>query len=284
MNNSSKSILLSLTAVVMWASLASFGINLVHIPPFFTLAVAFLIGSIPCWLNPKAMFPDLKTFVVGSLGYFGYHFFLFMAFRFAPAIEANLINYMWPILLVMISPIFFKDAKLKWYHFLGAFLALIGCYVLVMGKGAELDFNYIKGYLLASGAAILWPLYTIFKMKSRPTSIHAIGGFCFGSSILCFATHLMIERSVGLQGTDFLNLIIMGLGPVGLAFYAWDMASKLGDTRVMGAISYLTPVLSTLGLILFAGQTMDKSTTIAMVLILCGASAGILDLRSKSSH
>lgn len=223
------------------------------------------------------MFPQWKTLLLGVAGYFGYHFFLFFAFRFAPAIEANLINYLWPVIMVMLTPIFFRDQKLKSYHFFGAILAAFGSFLLVSGKGLDMDLANTKGYLLALMAAITWPLYSIGKKKLPETSVWAIGSFGFISGLLCLLTHKLYEPKVVLQTRDAILLLFMGIGPFGIAFYCWDMALKKGDSKMMGALAYISPVLSTLGLILFADQTLNFSTLMAMILIISGASAGLLD-------
>lgn len=277
MNQKTQSLVLGLITILCWGSLATLGNLLIHLPPFYVLGVVFLIGSLPAWFRPKEMFPSLKVTAWGVAGYFGYHFFLFYAFRFAPAIEANLINYLWPVIMVILSPVFFPDLKLKTYHIVGAILAVVGSVFLVFGKGGELKSEYLLGYLLALGAAFTWPVYSIGKKKMRQTSVMAVGGFCFLAGFLCFITHALLEPHVVLQGHDVWKLVLMGLGPFGLAFYSWDYALRIGDSRVMGALAYLTPVISTLGLILFAGKPLIFTTGIAMVLIIGGASVGLLD-------
>lgn len=271
------SLILGIITIICWGSLATFGNLLIHLPPFYVLGVTFLIGSIPAFFRFREMFPHWKILLIGVMGYFGYHFFLFYAFRFAPAIEANLINYLWPVIMVILTPVFFPEQKLRIYHFIGAALSIIGSVFLVAGKGGELKSENIIGYLLAFGAALTWPLYSIGKKKLPSTSVWAIGSFCFISGILCFITHALIEPRVVLQAHDAWMLFFMGIGPFGIAFYCWDVALRLGDARVMGALAYLTPVLSTLGLIFFAGQEVVTTTFIAMILIIGGASAGLLD-------
>ncbi len=283
MNQKNRSLILGLITIFCWGSLATFGNLLIHLPPFYILGVVFILGSVPAWFKPKEMFADWKTTSWGVMGYFGYHFFLFYAFRFAPAIEANLINYLWPVIMVFLSAAVFKDQRLRSYHILGGCLSVIGSVVLVFGKGINLEWKNSLGYILAFLAALTWPIYSIGKKKMKATSVWAIGGFCFLSGILCFMTHFWLEPRVVLQSHDAFKLLLMGLGPFGVAFYLWDMALKQGDPKVMGALAYLTPVLSTLGLIFFAGQEMSQSTFLAMVLIISGACTGILDfLPSKS--
>lgn len=277
MKQSTQSLLLGLLAILCWGSLATLGNLLIHLPPFYVLGVTFILGSMPSWIKPRELFVDWKISAWGVFGYFAYHFFLFYSFRFAPAVEANLINYLWPMIMVLLTPVFFKAMKLKLYHFVGAALAAIGCAVLVSGKGADLKLEYIQGYMLAFLAALTWPLYSIVKKKMRPTSLYSVGGFCLGAGIFSLITHALIEPHVVLQMHDAWILLLMGVGPFGIAFYAWDMAMSKGDTRVIGALSYLTPVLSTLGLVLFAGQSLNFSSSVAMVLIIGGASSGLLD-------
>lgn len=277
MKQSTQSLLLGLLAIVCWGSLATLGNLLLHLPPFYVLGVTFILGSLPAWIKPKQLFTDWRVSLWGIFGYFSYHFFLFYSFRFAPAVEANLINYLWPMLMVLFTPVFFRGTKLKFYHFLGAALAAAGCAVLVAGKGADLKIENIKGYMLAFLAAIMWPLYSIVKKKMKPTSLFSVGGFCLGAGVFSLITHALIEPRVVLQMHDAWMLLLMGVGPFGIAFYAWDKALSTGDTRIIGALSYLTPVLSTLGLVLFAGQSLNFTSSVAMVLIIGGASSGLLD-------
>jgi drug/metabolite transporter (DMT)-like permease len=157
-------------------------------------------------------------------------------------------------------------------------LAFLGCGLLVLGGERESIAEKVwLGYLLAFGAALTWPLYTLIKKKLPPTSPPAIGGFCFGAGLLCFMTHAFIEPRVVLQGRDALYIVIMGLGPFGLSFYCWDYAGRVGRTKILGALAYLTPVISTLGLVIFADKILTIKSSLAMVLIIGGASIGLLD-------
>jgi drug/metabolite transporter (DMT)-like permease len=228
------------------------------------------------------MFPSMKLLFFGTAGYFGYHFFLFYAFRFAPAVEANLINYLWPVLMVMMAPLFERNTQLRWYHFTGAFLSIIGCLFLVSGAPAESTTGEeAKGYVLALLAALTWPVYSLGRKKFPATSVWSIGGFCLSTGILCLITHALIEPKVVVTFSEGWKLVCMGLGPFGLAFYFWDTATREGDARVLGALAYLTPVISTLGLVFFAGKNFTWSSFLAMFLITGGACLGLLDFRVR---
>lgn len=223
------------------------------------------------------MFPSWKITAWGVFGFFGYHFCLFYSFRYAPAVEVNLINYLWPVILVLITPFAFPQRHLKNYHYVGAFFAFCG-FLLMVGKGTdEIANNSFKGHLLAFTAALIWPIYSIGKLKMPTAPIWSIGGFCFITGLLCLGVHLYLGPKVSLTEEEIIILICMGLGPFGIAFYTWDLALKLGDVRVVGALSYLTPVLSTFGLVIFADQVIDQVTFWALVLIILGAGSSVLD-------
>jgi drug/metabolite transporter (DMT)-like permease len=281
MNQKTFGVILGLLTILLWGSLATFGSLLIHLPPFYILGVTFLIASLPGMFKPREFFPPFKVLLWGVFGLFGYHFCLFYSFRFAPAIEANLINYLWPVLLVLFTPIAFPNQSLRSYHIAGAVLSVLGCVLLIHSKGGDLSLENIFGYLLALAAALIWPIYSLGKLKLPHTSVWSIGSFCLVTSLLCFITHSMIEPRVVLQFHDAWKLVLMGIGPFGIAFYCWDLALRKGDAKVIGALAYLTPVISTLGLVFFGGQSLSSSVLLAMVLIICGASTGLLDFWGK---
>lgn len=277
MSEKSQSLILGMITIICWGSIATFGNLLIHLPPFYVLGMSFFFGAIPALFKPRELFPSWKVSIWGISGYFGYHFFLFYSFRFAPAIEANLINYLWPVIMVILTPVFFKNERLRSYHIIGAAFSVVGSVIMMMGKNDEMSFDSMKGYLLALGAALTWPIYTIGKKAMGPISIWAVGGFCLGSSVLCFITHAVIEPRVVLQGHDAWMLFVMGVGPFGVAFYFWDMALRKGDPKTIGALAYLTPVISTVNLVIFGNQNLSSTTLVAMLLIIGGASTGLLD-------
>jgi drug/metabolite transporter (DMT)-like permease len=160
---------------------------------------------------------------------------------------------------------------------MGALLSILGSIFIVMGKDVSFQSENLFGYLLAFGAALIWPIYSIGKKKMPETSTWAVGSFCFFSGLLSFLTHFLLEPRVHLEWYDAWKILVMGLGPFGIAFYTWDLALKWGDPKVVGALAYLTPVISTLGLVLFTGQELTSTTLTAMILIIVGASTGLLD-------
>jgi drug/metabolite transporter (DMT)-like permease len=101
-----------------------------------------------------------------------------------------------------------------------------------------------------------------------------VGSYAFVSGIVAIALHFFFEGPVDLGATDLLLLVIMGLGPLGGAFYLWDYALKHGNPQRAGIISFATPVLSTTLLLLVSGQALTLEILLAAGLIVLAAVIG----------
>jgi drug/metabolite transporter (DMT)-like permease len=278
------SIVLALAAIAVWSSLALLNSRVNAIPPFLAVGVALCVGALVGLFKVREWRVPLKTFAVGVGGIFGYHALLFAAFKLAPAVEVNLINYLWPLLIVTLSPIFLRGFRLGPRHVVGALLGFSGALLIVSGGSLRPDAANLPGYLLAAAAALAWACYSLLTKRLPPFPTGAVGGFCLASGLLSLALYFLecmspsAAPTVSLAGLDWLFLVLLGLGPMGGAFYAWDAALKRGDPRVIGALSYLTPLLSTLNLVMLGGKKLSPAAGAAMSLIVAGAVVGSLDL------
>jgi len=273
---------LALFTISLWSFLALLASRLRGVPPFLLVGIALCIGGLIGLPKIKEWRVPWCTLVVGIYGLFGYHFLLFTAFKYAPAVEANLINYLWPLLIVLLSPVILPEHRLRPHHLLGAFVGLAGAGLIVTGGKFNLDFANLKGYLLAGGAAFVWASYSLFTKRVSPFPTSAVAAFCFYSGLLSLGVYTLTTGSltgfVKIPGRDWLSLILLGIGPMGLAFFTWDAALKRGDPRIIGSLTYLTPLLSTLNLVVWGGGSFTWVSLVAMVLILSGAVIGAWDL------
>ena len=121
--------IIGFSAVLMWSLLALLTAASGSVPPFQLTAMAFAIGGLLglIWLAGRGGWRDLRqpaaAWVLGVGGLFGYHFFYFTALRSAPPIDASLIAYLWPLLIVVLSA-FLPGERLRWFHLAGAALGL----------------------------------------------------------------------------------------------------------------------------------------------------------------
>ena len=271
--------LFALGAIVLWASLASLATLLSNIPPFLLTGIGLIIGSLislplsgfklSSWKVPS------RTLMVGIYGLFGYHFMLFIALQTAPAVEANLVNYLWPLLIVVLTPLFTRSLKLRARHLVAALAGFTGAAVAIYSSaGGQSPSGFSFGYVFALAAAIIWATYSLATTRLPKFSTAAIGLFALVSGVLALLAHLVFESPVVLTVSDWWLLLLLGIGPLGGAFYFWDAALKIGDPRRIGLLAFLTPLLSTTMLLLVQGRALSIELLIATVLIVGGALLG----------
>ncbi len=266
-------------AILLWSSLALIGSKLAHLPPLLTTGIALCIGGCLGLVRLREWRVPVSTLLIGIAGIFGYHAMLFTAFRLAPIVEANLLNYLWPLLIVLLSPAVLPGFGLKANHVAGAALGLAGAALVVTGGTIHPDLSALPGYLLAAAAALTWALYSLLSKRLPPFGTGAVGLFCLSGGLLALTAALVQPGSAGFSAVriaDLPLLVLLGLGPMGGAFYLWDAALKRGDPRVIGSLSYLTPLLSTLGLVVAGGKPLGIVAALAMALIVAGAVIGSL--------
>ena len=269
--------LYALGAIALWASLASLGVSLTHVPPFLLTGIALVIGSVPAWplvlRDPSQWRIPPRTLALGVYGLFAYHFLLFIALRNAPPVEANLVNYLWPLFIVVLAPVVLPGVALRLPHVLAALLGFGGAAMAIAG-GRELSGTLAWGYLPALAAAFIWATYSLLTKRVAAFPTTAIGLFGLVSGLLSLLCHVLLEPAVTLHARDWALLAVLGLGPLGASFYLWDKALKLGDPRHIGILSYLTPLASTALLMTVTGRPLSWSITLAAVLIIGAAVMG----------
>ena len=270
--------LYALGAIALWASLASLGVSLTHVPPFLLTGNALVIGSVPAWplvlRDPSQWHIPPRTLALGVYGLFAYHFLLFIALRNAPPVEANLVNYLWPLFIVVLAPVVLPGVALRLPHVLAALLGFGGAAMAIAG-GREISGTLAWGYLPALAAAFIWATYSLLTKRVAAFPTTAIGLFGLVSGLLSLLCHVLMEPAVILQARDWALLAVLGLGPLGASFYLWDKALKLGDPRHIGILSYLTPLASTTLLVLVSGRDFSASLALATAMIICAAVLGM---------
>jgi drug/metabolite transporter (DMT)-like permease len=270
--------LIGFSAVAMWALLALLTDASGDVPPFLLSALTFAIGTCVGLAARLISRPaqqakvPWQVWLLGVAGLFGYHFFYFTALRNAPAVEASLIAYLWPLLIVLGSALM-PGETLRWNHVVGALLGLAGMILIVTkGGGVAFDSRYVFGYAMAGVCAFVWSAYSLSMRRFAKVPTTVVTWFCAATSALSLACHLALEQTVLPQGAgQWLAVVGLGLMPVGAAFYAWDHGIKHGNIQVLGAASYAGPLLSTLVLIATGFAEPSLSTLAACLLITAGA-------------
>ncbi|MFG1461516.1 EamA family transporter [Xanthobacter sp. DSM 24535] len=268
---------IGLVAIALWSTLALSTAATGAVPPFLltslTFAVGGLVGLLAALRGPGlgVLRLPLAAWIHGVGGLFGYHFAYFTALKLAPPAEAGLIAYLWPLLIVLLST---TPGGLRRGHLLGALMGLCGTIVLLAGKGGFSGFEarYLPGYLAALACAFIWAIYSVTARRFPDVPTQAVSGFCLATALLAALCHLALEETIWPVGAvQWAAVISLGLGPVGLAFYAWDIGMKRGDVKFLGVASYAAPVLSTMLLVGFGFAPLHWTLGLACALIVGGA-------------
>lgn len=269
--------LIGLTAIVMWSLLSVLTVITGLIPAFQLAAMTFGIGGLAgvcSWIvrpgAARALRQPLVAWAVGVGGLFGYHALYFLALRLAPPAEAGLLNYLWPLLIVLFASLL-PNERLAPHHIIGALLGLVGTVLLFAGNtGTQYNAAQIPGFVAAFVAAFVWAGYSVLSRRLKAVPTDAVVGFCLATALLAALVHLGVEFTIWPgTPTQWLAIVVLGIGPVGAAFYAWDIGMKRGDIRVLGAASYATPLLST-GFLIAAGYAQATATIVLAALLIAG--------------
>ncbi len=271
--------LIGATSILSWSFLALFTAASGQVPPFQLSAMAFAVGAlvgITNWIKKPQAIRQLRqpavVWMLGIGGLFGYHFFYFTSLRNAPPVDAGLINYLWPLLIVLFSALL-PGERLKPHHVLGALLGLGGAVLIVTkGRGIDIEPQYAFGYAIGICGALTWSSYSVLSRRVAHVPTSAVTGFCAATAILSLLCHIIWEQTIWPSDLgQWLAVLGLGLGPLGSAFYTWDLGMKKGDIQLLGAGAYLAPLLSTLILIGFGFAEFTWAIGGACVLITAGA-------------
>lgn len=278
--------LIGFSAVAMWALLALLTDLSGDVPPFQLSAMAFAVGTLVGLAArtrggaaPAAQPIPPILWLIGIGGLFGYHFFYFTALRNAPAVEASLIAYLWPLLIVLGSALV-PGERLGWHHVAGAFAGLAGTFLIVTnGSALAFDARYAAGYGAALVCAFVWTAYSLLSRRFPEVPTTLVTWFCAATAVLSALCHLALEETVWPVGWgEWAAVAGLGLMPVGAAFYAWDHGVKHGNIQVLGAASYAAPLLSTLILIAAGATRAAPHIVLACLLITFGAALAAKDM------
>ena len=274
----SRATLVGFLAILLWSLLALFTVGSSPVPPLQLNAMCFTIATLigVIWTAKTGRLSELKsvswkTYAFGTAGVFGYHLLYFTALRLAPAAEAGLIAYMWPLLIVLFSGLL-PGERLRLGHIIGAIISFSGAALIILGKGATFDSAALPGYGAAVLCALTWSGYSVISRRLGKVPTNSVTVFCALTAVLSLLFHLILETPVWPNGSiGWLSIAALGLGPVGLAFYVWDVGVKQGDIQLLGVASYAAPLLSTLVLVAFGVAEANTVLFAAALLIAGGA-------------
>jgi len=278
-----------------WATILLWSISALSIaytpqfPPFFLAASTSLIGAIlfsQRWITDRsrlhaALSQPWQVWLLFALAVVGYRGFYLSGLKMAPTIEANLIQYLWPILIVLLGH-FVDRRKPTLTVMLSVSAGFLGVVLIALSKSDHsFTWHLTLGHLSALFAGIAWATYSVFTKKYSDAPGDMIGVMHIAATIFFSILHCTCEVPVSWNLVDtahWIALLQLGIA-ISLGYSWWNEAMTKGSRDLMAVSAYFIPLLSTLLLILFGNDEMRREVAIAAGLILSG---GVLARRVKT--
>ena len=266
-------------AIALWASAAALTAMAGETPPFLLLAASFAVATLAGFgfiaLRGKPLAAAFsrsgRAWAVGVYGLFGFHAAYYVALTSAPVATANLINYLWPLLLVVFTGLGRQRRRIA--PLAGAALGFAGVGSLAFAGGlATLNPAEALGYGAALVSAFVWASYSALSARLAHEPTETLTGYCLATALLALPVHFAVEppHAFALDG-ELAAVLALGLGPMGAAFFLWDHGLKRGDAALLGALSYAAPVASTALLVAFGLAPLSPLLALAAALVTLGA-------------
>ncbi len=260
---------------MLWSLLAVLTIGAAPVPPLLMNAVCFGLGAgvgliWMAWRGFGALHNvPLSVYAFGAIGLFGYHFVYFTAFRISPSASTGLIAYLWPLMIVLFSALL-PGETLRPRHIIGAAIAFAGAALVVLGSGT-IEAKP-AALALAFLCALIWAVYSVASRRLGQFPSETVTIYCAATAVLSAIGHVAFEQTQWPQDAlGWASLIVLGIGPLGVAFFTWDIGMKKGDIQLLGVASFAAPLLSTLALVAFGASKPSLSLALAALLITAGA-------------
>jgi len=268
--------LIGFCAILLWSTLALFTAMSGRVPPFQLVGMTFVIGGLLILAITAArgelrrVMPTPASFALGLYGPFGDTALYYAAVKTAPPAEANLIHYLWPLLIVLFAALL-PGGGLKLRHLIGALIGLAATAMLISG-GIGSGGGLALGHVLAALGAFVWASYSVASRRFSHVPSESLSVTMLGCAVLAFACHVAFETTLwSLTPIEWGGVLGLGLGSIGLAFVVWDIGMKRGDVALLGVASYAAPVLSTLVLVVAGYAPASWLLAASCLLIVVGA-------------
>jgi len=285
-----KATIIGQAALVIWSLSACCTMALGGIPAFEILSGIFISGFVASSIintikgNWGSVLKRPKYLIIaGILGIIGNDIFYILSFKNAPAIQVDLIVYLWPMMVLILSSLFLNE-KTGPNHIFACILAFLGVYILLAADSDTGLFQpqYLIGYAFAFASALLWSIYIIISRKYAKSTPELFAVYCGVGAIFSLFMHFNFETTIIPSFQQGLILVMMGVATHSFAYYGWDFAIKRGHFKLLSILPYGNPILSVLALIFFGFADLTIEVLISTIMVF--AAGAIAGLRAKTPH
>ena len=284
MKENNKAIALAMAAVLSWSTVATaFKIALTHLTHFEMLLVASITSLIifALVLTIQRKWSEVKTLSRRMWGYFAllgllnpmaYYLVLFKSYDLLPAQVAQPVNYIWPVLLVILLAVFTRQA-IPAKKYIGMLVSLGGLIIISAG-GKQIGDTAISasGLILGIMSAFLWATYWMVNNKNKDradATVACFMSFLFGSIYLVAIAMVIGVNLNTLPG--ILSGMYVGAFEMGIPFICFGLAiRKTTNPALINQLCYLSPFLSLFFVSTILGEQIVPTTYIGLILIVAG--------------
>ena len=281
--------------ILFWSTVASaFKLTLRHLDPYQMLFYATTVSVAVLFviLAAQGKLGLLRTFTakqwawsvgLGLVNPCVYYIVLFQAYSLLPAQEAQPLNMIWPLLVVLLSVPLLKQ-KIGWISIAAVGVSFVGVLVIsTHGDILRFQFSSPRGTLLATGSAILWSLFWIANVRDKRDEVAKLfasfaAGLVFVAAATAIFSDIRVEVTEGLLGAAYVGLFEMGV-----TFVTWSKALALAKTTAhVSHLIYFVPFISLIFISLVVGERILPSTIAGLLLVVAGILVRGLD-RTKQA-
>ncbi len=229
-------------------------------------------------IDNKTMF---KTAYLGFLGCFLYYICIYYGYKVANPIEVIIIQYLWPILISILSLFLLKE-KLTLNKIIALILGFLAV-VIVIAKGDILNihFDSLSGLVIVFLGAVSFALFSVLSKKEQIEPYLGVILFFAWASLFSLIWVIIVGKLELPNGKDMIFIMINGIIINGISYIWWIKALSLWQASKISILVFLTPVLATMWLMIFLNEKVFQSYTIALIFVII---SGILTLRQKNAN
>jgi drug/metabolite transporter (DMT)-like permease len=239
-------------AIPLWAMWPSLALRTTAVPPLETLTLAFLCGSISfkaLQMSAAEAAPDPQRswrawipalVYAGALS--GGDVCFLLALHRIPAAQANLLVYLWPVMIVVMGAAV-GLFRLRARQIFGLLLGFTGAAILIWDGHVSLAAG---GIVLALLSGALWAGYCVFRLLWKEPTGNLLARGCAISTVLCALLHLLFEPTVVPAAGAVAAIATAGFIALGVGNFVWDLGFRRGDGHLLAVMAYATPLCSAL--------------------------------------
>lgn len=294
MRNKLKGTILALFCVALWAlipvvaKLGQLSLDN-HQFLFWSSLVSFIVIALTVIVGGKVKFilqytrkEWLWLSFLGLLGTYIYYLFLYLGYSKATGMEVLVIQYTWPILIVVFS-ILILNERLTCKKSMAVFLGFIGV-LLVLTKGniANVNIHNPSVIALVAAGAACFALFSVLSKKIVKEPLGVVAVYFGVASIASFISMLCFSEFALPSANEVPAILINGIIVNGFSYVLWVLALRSTEASYLATFTFITPILSAIYLIVFFDEPFFPAYGIGLVLVVAGGLINSFKLPGKS--